>query len=328
MAHHQILLVGTGQMAREYIKVLFHLGVAAEEIQVVGRSRAKAGEFAQEFGVSCLWGGTPALAEIPVFERAIIAVSHLELAEVTMALLQKGYRSILLEKPGALYKSQLNLMQEEATRRAAQIFVAFNRRFYDSVDAARRMVSEDGGLLSCSFDFTEVERLVLMDQDRLPEPVLHRWGVVNSLHVIDLFLYLAGMPANWTCQQGGSLHWHPRNAIFCGSGVTERGIFFSYLATWAGAGRWGLELTTPSRKLFLRPLETLEVQHKGQFDLERAALDPEGIGLKPGLLGQVKSFLSRAPGEEGDTRLCPIAEATLHFGVAEQILGYDQSNAS
>lgn len=313
-------------MARDYIRLLFHLGLDKENIQVVGRSRLGAEKFSQEFEVACRWGGTPVLSEIPVFEKAIIAVSHLELPEVAMTLLQRGCRSLLLEKPGALYKSQLELMQEEAKRHAAEIFIAFNRRFYNSVDAARRMIDEDGGLLSCNFDFTEVERLVLVDQDKLPEPVLRRWGLVNSLHVIDLFLHLAGMPANWTCQHGGSLPWHPQSAVFCGSGVTERGIFFSYLSTWAGAGRWGLELTTPLRKLILRPLETIEVQRKGQFDLERTALDPEEAGLKAGLPGQVKTFLARAPDERVDTRLCPIAEATRHFGLAEQILGYDQSS--
>lgn len=320
-----ILLLGTGEMAAEYVKVLFQHGMGAKDINVVGRSRARAEEFAQKFGVLCHWGGTSVLSGIPVCKIAIVAVGPLQLPETALALLERGCQYILLEKPGALYESQLKEVQAAATQQDARIFIAFNRRFYPSVDAVRRMIDEDGGLLSCNFDFTEIEDLVLREKENknLPEEVLHRWGIVNSIHVIDLFLHLAGIPSSWLHRQGGSLAWHPRSAVFCGSGITNKKVFFSYLSTWNGAGRWGVELTTPCRKLILRPLETLVVQHKGSFQLEAASLPREPAGLKAGFHGQVEALLGCSGGGAGDPRLCPIEEAISHFEVAAKIFGYD-----
>lgn len=320
-----ILLLGTGEMAAEYVKVLLSMGMDKKEIQVVGRSQTRAELFSREYGVSCRWGGTPALLAIPAYERAIVAVSHLQLPETTLILLEKGCKSILLEKPGALYQLQLRELQDSAARGNAQIYVAFNRRFYSSINAVRDIIAEDGGLLSCNFDFTEIEDFILKDRTSksLSDEVLARWGIVNSFHVIDLFLHLAGLPTCWTHQHGGGLSWHPGAAVFCGSGTTDRGVFFSYLATWGGAGRWRVELTTPYRKLILCPLEKLAIQSKGHFELREFDLGFQPPGLKPGIRGQLEAFFSSSPSLPHDHRLCSIDEALRHFSVAETILGYN-----
>ncbi|MHC4815742.1 MAG: Gfo/Idh/MocA family oxidoreductase [Planctomycetota bacterium] len=331
----QVLLVGAGRMAGEYLRALGHQGRTAPQVQVVGRSRAGAENFTAAHGVNCQWGGTAALADVPLSATtpAIVAVNHLELAPVTLALLERGCRHILVEKPGALYSSVLEQLAGTAEQHGARIYIAFNRRFYPAVAAARQAIAADGGLLSCSFDFTEIEESVLAEQahSQLPDEVLQRWGIVNSLHVIDLFLHLAGRPERWSPQRRGELPWHRSGATFCGSGVTERGVMFSYLSTWNGAGRWGLELTTAARKLFLRPLESLQVQRTGSFRVDAAELPAEPEGVKPGFPGQLAAFLAAADAGAGDgagagspdPALCPLQECIRHVQVAEHILGYE-----
>ena len=320
-------------MAGEYLRALDHQGRAAPQVQVVGRSRAGAEKFTAAHGVGCQWGGTAALADVPLTPTtpAIVAVSHLELAAVTLALLERGCRHILVEKPGALCSSVLEELAGTAEQRGARIYIAFNRRFYPAVAVARQAIAADGGLLSCSFDFTEIEQSVLAEQARsqLPEAVLQRWGIVNSLHVIDLFLHLAGVPERWSSQRSGELPWHRSGATFCGSGVTERGVMFSYLSTWNGAGRWGLELTTAAKKLFLRPLESLQVQRTGSFRVDAAELPAEPDGVKAGFAGQLAAFLEAADADTDadaglpDPALCSLRECLRHVQVAEQILGYE-----
>ena len=239
-------------------------------------------------------------------------------------LIERGSRYILIEKPGALYKSQLEELEALAKQKSTRAFVAFNRRFFPSVDAVRTIIEEDGGLLSCHFDFTELENLVLREKEtkHLPDEVLQRWGIVNSFHVIDLFLNLAGRPSDWKSFRIGSLPWHPKGATFSGAGITEKNVLFSYLSTWNGAGRWGLELTTPRRKMILRPLEALSIQKRATFKLEDVRLPEEPQELKPGFLHQVKAFLLSSSGSPADSRLCSVTQAIKHFAVAEKILGY------
>jgi predicted dehydrogenase len=148
--------------------------------------------------------------------------------------------------------------------------------------------------------------------------VLARWGIANSSHVIDLFLHLAGSPARIATERSGALDWHPSGAVFSGAGETETGALFSYAATWSGAGRWGLEVTTAHRKLVLRPLESLAEQETGSFTLRDVALEPEPAETKPGLVAEVRAFLAG-----DDPRLCTIHEALRTLQVTAEICGYD-----
>lgn len=311
-----ILLLGTGEMAEAYAKTLERLG--GPEPLVVGRSEEGAARFRERTGLEARAGGLAALNEAP--ERAIVAVSAEELAGATAALIERGCHSILVEKPGALRSGDLEYLAGAAEAAGAAVHVAFNRRFYPSMDVARRAIEEDGRVLAASFDFTELEDRVLAEagRKRWSPGVLARWGVVNSSHVVDLFAHLAGRPSIWECRQKGRLDWHPSGAVFAGSGETDRGALFAYVSAWNGAGRWSLELTTARRRLILRPLETLTVQRRGSLEHSPVELPEEPKDLKPGLRGQVAAFLAGS-----DPRLCSLVEAAAHIRIAEEIMGYE-----
>ena len=308
-------------MAQEYLKVFAAL---EQPVELVGRGEAAVSELEARFGVPGRSGGVGRMDDLSRYSAAIVATGVTDLAETAEAVLVRGCRHVLVEKPGALFLPELLRLQQTAATTASEVSVAYNRRFYPSVDAARNAISEDGGLLSMTFDFTELEGRARAAHGGRPDfdVILRRLGVVNSLHVIDLFLHLGGLPSSWEHHVSGSLDWHPSGAIFSGSGVTDRGIWFSYLSTWSGAGRWGLELTTRNRKLILRPLEQLVWQRRDSFELESVRLAEEPPGLKVGLGAQVAAFLHQAAGAEPDPRLSTLAEAIRHFEVAEVILGY------
>ena len=321
----EVVVAGAGPMAEEHVRALLSVGVAADDLLVVGRGRERVEALAARHGVRARWGGAESLESCA--RVAVVAVEERAEPLVARALIAAGARCLLLEKPGALTSAELEPIRAGAARAGAAVFVGYNRRFYPSVVRAAELIEQDGGPLAASFEFTEVERLVLADAERrsLPEETLARWGAANSLHVIDLAFFLIGAPVDLACERAGTLAWHPSGSVFAGSGTTDRGALFAYWATWGGAGRWGVEVTTAERKLVLRPLEELRQQLRGTFALEPvepAEAEAEADELKPGLRRQAAALLAAASGEGPDTRLCTLDEACERLVVAERMLGY------
>lgn len=313
----EIVIAGAGPMAEEHLRALLAVRVPRESILVVGRGRERAVRVGHGHGVATRWGGIESLQNVPPL--AIVAVAETELAGAVRHLLGRGARAVLVEKPGALSVHGLDGIAGDA------VFVGYNRRFLPSTRRARELVADDGGAVATVFDFTEIEERVLSDARRrdLPRIVLERWGIANSLHVIDLAFHLGGEPSRLSAHRTGSLPWHPAGAVFAGSGELVSGGLFSYQATWSGVGRWSVELTTRKRKLVLRPLETLTQQLHGLQAPESLEIVPEPDGVKPGLAGQARAFLDAARDGRVDPALCTLAEARARLRLAAEMFGYD-----
>lgn len=269
-------LVGAGAMAQAYARVLTRLG---RPFAVIGRGEASAKAFEDAVGV-------PVLRERPKGrpDLAIVAVGVKDLAAVVRAT---GARRTLVEKPAGLTLRDLAGMRNA--------FVAYNRRFYASTLKARELIAADGGVLSFHFEFTELGRKV--GASRHAPEVKKKWLAANSSHVLDLAFHLGGEPAAISAYKARGLDWHPSGSVYAGAGRTKKGALFSYHANWESAGRWGVEVMTARRRLVLRPLETLQVQEHGSFDLVPVPLDDAlDRDFKPGLYRQVEAFLAGAKG--------------------------------
>ena len=288
-----VLLIGAGPMAVAYGRVLNALGVAWT---VVGRGNRSAAQFATATGRAPVVGGLASYLVNPdvSVDAAIVALPVRQLAAATKSLIEARARRILVEKPAGLTASEIEDVARAAGRGRADVFVAYNRRFYSSVAAARRLIDEDGGVTSFHMEFTEFsERILKSVDDRM---LLSNWFLANSTHVVDLAFFLAGEPTAATGLSAGELDWHPPGAAFVGHGRTATGAVFSWHADWGSAGRWGLDLRTPRRRLILQPLETLAVQEKGSVAISHYPIDDDlDRQFKPGLYRQVEAFLSEKP---------------------------------
>jgi predicted dehydrogenase len=203
----------------------------------------------------------------------------------------------------------------EAATAGAQVFVAYNRRFYASVRRARAFAAADGGVTSCRFEFTE--RAAYIATASIPPAVKANWFFANSTHVLDLAFFIAGAPVMLSADSGGALDWHPAGAVFAGAGRTAAGALFSYHADWTGPGRWGVEVVTRAHRLFLQPLEELRIQKSGQMTVESVALgDDLDARFKPGVYRQLAAFLA---GEEAES-LLPIATHAERMAIYARIL--------
>lgn len=291
-AQPTILLVGAGPMAIEYANVLKALDFP---LICVGRSPMSAKNFTDNTGLAAFSGGIDTwLLENPnastKIASVIVTVGEKWIGSVAKTLMQKGFRHLLLEKPGGFDKKDIDEVYQMSMDTQSQVYVGYNRRFYASVAAAQKIIAEDGGVQSFHFEFTEWSHVISTIEKE--EGVKEEWFLSNSTHVIDLAFFLGGKPKEISCYKAGNLSWHPAGSIFTGAGRTTNALF-SYQANWQAPGRWALEVLTAKHRLIFRPLEKLDIQKIGTVQLENVSIDDHlDKTFKPGLYNQVAAFLS------------------------------------
>ena len=284
-----VLLVGAGPMAVEYAKVLNALEV---DFITIGRGKESALLFKEKAGMEVVSGGlsnflqaTPEKAEY-----AIVATGVESLAQNTLELIKAGCKNILCEKPGGLNSTQIEQVSIAAAEYGANVFLAYNRRFYSSVLKAKEIIEEDGGVTSFNFEFTEWSHVIapLVKGKGVKE----HWFLGNSTHVVDLAFFLGGIPKEICCYTAGGLEWHPSASNFSGAGISEKGALFSYQANWEAPGRWAVEVLTKNHRLYFKPMEKLHIQKKGSVQVELVEMDDAvDLQFKAGLFQQTKAFL-------------------------------------
>lgn len=280
-----VYLIGAGAMAEAYAIVLKALGITPT---VIGRGVQSANLFKLNTGIEVQ---TQLPTEISSNSFCIVAVGVENLATVTLELIDRGAKKILVEKPGAIDLATMLNLEQVSQKAEAEIFIAYNRRFYSSVLKAKEMIKEDGGVRSMQFEFTEWSH-VIRPLEKAPG-VKEAWLIANSTHVIDLAFYLAeALPSQMSAYVDGYLDWHNGPSKFAGSGITTNGVTFSYSADWEAPGRWGVEILTAKNRYIFRPLEKLMVQALGSVQIQQIEIDERlDTAFKAGLYLQTQSFL-------------------------------------
>lgn len=310
-----ILIVGAGPMAIEYAKVLNHL---KKKCLVIGNKKASANTFFEATKILVVTGGIKKwlrnhkVGEVP--KTAIVATPEETLGTVTIELLRYGVKNILVEKPGGLDWKDITNVYNYSIKKKARVYVAYNRRFYASVQKAMEIIKKDGGLSSFFFEFTEWSHIV--SKLKKPTVVKNWWYLQNSTHVLDMAFFMGGLPQQISSFTKSHLRWHPKASIFTGAGLTKKQIPFSYIANWNSPGRWVIEMMTSKHRLIFKPLEKLQIQNIGSVEIIEEKIDnKKDLDFKPGVFAEVKSFL-------GDKKfLCTIKEQYQNLNIYRKILG-------
>ncbi|HBB52564.1 MAG TPA: myo-inositol 2-dehydrogenase [Legionellales bacterium] len=288
----KMMIIGAGPMAVDYTKVLKAMDI---EPLVIGRSLASCQEFENQTGVKAISGGIEKFLQDSSIELsdypAIVASHEKNIGEVSKFLMAHGAKKLLVEKPGGFDVADILSVRDEAKKIQADVYVGYNRRFYQSVKKAQQIIAADGGVKSFHFEFTEWSHVI--SPLKKEEGVKEQWFLSNSTHLIDLAFYLGGKPQLLNAHVGGQLDWHPYGSIFVGAGQTEQGALFSYHSNWEAPGRWSLEVLTNLHRLIFKPLESLSIQNIGSVQIEAVELDNQlDKDFKPGLYQQVEAFLN------------------------------------
>lgn len=313
----KVLLVGTGNIAHDYVKVLRGLHA---DFDVIGRSAEGCAAFSGEMELDARPGGLERYKdELGQYKAAILAIDASQLPAAASLLLEQGVKDVLVEKPVGLTADDVRRVVRTAETTGGRACVGYNRRFYASVRRAEQIIAGDGGVRSFHFEFTEWPHTVLAAG--LPEETIQNWFLCNSSHVVDMAFYLGGQPKNIYCFTAGGTDWTREKTVYAGAGVTEKGALFDYCANWGAPGRWSVEVMTERHRLIFRPLEKLQIQELKSVRIDFAedvdyTLDTE---YKPGLYGEVSVLLGLAEQDRG--RMKTAAQQLEMFPLFEKIAG-------
>ncbi len=285
----RVALIGAGPMAMAYAEVLKDIGA---DLRVIGRGEASAKNFKEQTGLDVRVGGlADYLASGETLpEYAIVSTPVDALSPNTNALLAAGIKNVLVEKPAGLTPEETLELADFAASKEANVYVAYNRRFYSSVIAAKKLIEADGGATSLRMEFSEFA-FRIKDVPTAAH-IKSQWLYANSTHVLDMGFFLAGYPSTISGLQSGGSDWHPAGSQFVGHGRLENGGLFSYHADWDAAPRWMVEVMTPKRTLMFNPLEKLNQRSPEGFAITPVELDDDfDTRFKPGLHAQTAAFL-------------------------------------
>jgi hypothetical protein len=312
-----IWIIGAGDIGKEYANILNELNY---NFKVIGRGKKSSQAFKSKTNIDVLSGGLVKVIQntknLPT--EAIVAVGINELYATTVTLLNNGFKKILVEKPGSLKIDEIKKLNILSKKKGSNVFIAYNRRFYNSVNFLRKKIKTEK-ILSVSFDFTELSKRI--NSLSIKNNIKKKWLIANSSHVIDLVFNLCGLPKFLRNYSIDSLKWHPSSAIFCGYGLTKKNIVFNYHSNWLSPGRWGIEIMTKKNKYVLRPIEVLQVMKENSFDVKSLVnMSENDKKFKPGFLLQTKYFLS----SKQNSILCDLDHHLKLMKILYKIAGYNE----
>jgi predicted dehydrogenase len=174
--------------------------------------------------------------------------------------------------------------------------VAFNRRFYSSVQAAR-----------ADADARDERRYVhVQDQQSFgearrhnhPEAVVQRFMYANSIHVIDMMRALCRGRVGAVTPV---MPWRGEGTEVVLVHVTfDSGDTALYEGLWQGPGAWSCALSTPSRRWLLQPLERASYQNAGERNQTLVEPDPVDTTCKAGFVRQAEAVVARLAGRPSE----------------------------
>jgi len=296
---YNIVLIGAGYMAEEYIKVLKMTNITNMNIVVIGNRQENCDRLTKEYNIKTYFGGLESNLNVLDTTEYVIIASPVNLLTVHLELvINKNIKNILIEKPAGLNINKLVDLSIEAENKNINVYVAYNRRFYNSVIIAKELIEEDGGPVLFNMDISEM--LHTINIDKYDAAVLDNWLLSNTSHVIDLAIYLCGRPVTIKCHTQKGLEWNRnKNAIYAGSGITNRDCLFSYQGNWTGAGRWSLEIFTKNYTFLFCPLEELQIRKRGTVNFIKSNVPLEST--KPGLFMMIQHFIFNLGEQSNET---------------------------
>ena len=310
-----IVIIGSGSMANQYCFALSKMGIS--DVELIGRSQKSLELICKKFNFKPInQNYKDAIKLLSKKDLVIIATPIPDLIPAAKLAIKYDQKNILIEKPGSLYATQL--LNLDKLKKSQKIFVGYNRLFYPNFQKLFDLVKKDGGINSCNFTFTEwVDKI---NFKKYHPSVYSRWGIANSLHVISMAFRLIGMPKNINCISSGNLSWHKSGSIFMGSGVSKKGIPFSYNADWSSSGRWGIEVTTKKNAYRLVPLEQLYRCPINSTTWVPVKFNKKYPKVKEGISEQILAMLTK--NAKNSSNLVSLKEASTFNQVAEKIFGY------
>lgn len=279
-----IAIIGAGYMAEEHIKAFNALpGIIVAGI--TSRTFNDAKKLAETYGIDVVADDITSLYKATKADGVVVAVNELSTQEVIRQCMSYPW-SVLCEKPLGLYINDTQSIADEAKASGTNIFIAMNRRHFESTNTALNYLNVDDGRR-----FVEVhdqENMIGALKGGQPIEVVSRWMVANSIHLIDYFSIF--------CRGNIERIETPVELDNKTPFIMQKTIYFSsgdigvYTAVWNAPGPWAVKVTTPTQMLEMRPVEKLEHQIFPEKQRKTINLSDVDIKFKAGLYSQALQF--------------------------------------
>lgn len=274
----RVALIGVGPMAEQHVRAIAEVD-GLEIVACAARRPERAADFAARHAIPRAVGADELLARPDADAFWIVAPAD-AMADLALRADSHGL-PMFLEKPVGL---DLAETRAAAAAVASPAFVGVNRRFYEVMRAARRIMGEAGGTRFVEIHMPEDIRPLAQ---RYAAPVLERWQFGNSIHLIDLFRFFAGEPAQVFARPQTR---DPFDRSYSAQIDFEGGARGLFNAQWYAPGGWRVALYADGVSVTLAPVETgVVLRMPGRQRSELVASGPDAR-LKPGLHGQAEAF--------------------------------------
>ena len=319
-AKPRLAIIGTSDIAMFHVEAAREGGFSVDNVAARPQSTT-VDVFASRHGIPHAWRDPHELiADRDRWDALIIAST----TESVLGLLQAGVatgKPVLVEKPVATHSSELS----DLVLHNPSVLVAYNRRYYASVAAAREFLSAGSpALVHC-----EIPESVRRDEDGrlITSPVR-----LNSVHVFDLLNYL--LPGLSVADARLMDPRRPDNGGFmtCSS---SRGDLCSISTNWNAPANFSITIDRDGERFELRPLE-IATLYRGMEVIEpsqevpirryvpqavKKVLPPEHeVKFKPGFVDQARALRGVLDGKKSPIA-ARLADARVALQFAERMLG-------
>ena len=283
---NKIAIIGAGEMANEYLKVLSK-NKNVEVVGIYNRTLSKSLKLKKKFKIKNVFEKIDEMYRVSKPEGVIVAISPDKLKQKKEEIFQQNLK-YLVEKPIGLNLKESSEIYKFARKNKIEIHIALNRRFYAStkylIKKLRNNISE--------------KRIVEIDdqQDQIinrevfSKEILDNYMYVNSIHLIDYY--------NLLCR--GKLlkiknvkNWLDRKKnIFTCYLYYSSGDLGIYRSVWNMPGPWSVKVYLDNGYFKLSPIEKIffRKNHSRLDKIININYDDDKQ-FKPGLKLQTGEFL-------------------------------------
>ena len=303
----KLAIIGTTNIAIAHLDAARAVGF--DVVHVAGSPQsATAPKFATTHGISRAWNDPMALAaDKDAWDAIVIASSTNSMIGLLAAAMSTG-KPVLAEKPIGHTSSSL----DQLLTSTENVLVGFNRRFYSSVQEAKRFIASGAPCLL----HLELPESVQVDTETGSRDVSR--VTTNSTHGLDLINYITGGLAIESVYSVGVVSDKRGRVLIAKS---QRGDLCSVSANWNAPANFSLTIDRGDERFELRPLEmgalyrgmevvspTPETPMRTYKPIKVINFLPSGDDstLKPGFLSQCQALMNKIEGKHSDVA------ATLH----------------
>jgi predicted dehydrogenase len=300
-------------MATEHVKAFADVP-GVELSGIFSRTRERAEKLAAEHGIQGVYDSVEELYEKTAADLVVVTVTELSMNTISRACFAFPW-TVLLEKPAGYNMPDALEIHAAAEQQARKVYVALNRRFYNSTRTALADLAGIGGPRFIKMQDQQDQATALKYGQ--PEKVVANWMYANSIHMID---YFTAFGRGKVVDVVNVFPWTPDDpGIVVAKLVFDSGDTGLYEGVWKGPGPWAATIQTAEKRWEMRPLEQASFQVAGSRKLEPVEAHPWDTAFKPGLRLQAEHAVKAALGQPHES--ISLSESLKSMRLVQRIFG-------